>query len=203
LRSADPLTMAGERGMNTSLLEVLLSGACGAIIGAVLTGWLTVWLQGRHEQKRETEERLFGVYMLLLNAKSWHWWIATSEHDRERPRSTTAREFNRIRWQIADEIRRIDRVQIAEDVLRVLFDLGFASEAEREKELDKIVNRLGRQVNARYADIMESIHADNGKLLAADLDTYLDRLGRLQESVPPEEPDDDDYEVNRVRIGPV
>lgn len=117
---------------------------------------------------------------MLLELHAVHFWIVSSEVRSEECRAETLVTFNRLRWRIADELRKLDRLSDLEVVLRAMFGLHYESERERAEELSKALDQLGRDVNPRYTAAMAKITEDNQALMATNLEEFVRRQKKVE-----------------------
>ena len=157
----------------------LASGAIG-VVGAVIGGWATAFFQRRHERKRRTENVLFGVYMMLMDLRGHHFWITSAEVRGQDSDPKIIQRFQDTRWRIADEMRKIDQLPEARDILRAMFSLTYESESRRADMLDQLVDALGEKVNSRYDEVMAEITRENQALMVKDTDEFFHRRKKIE-----------------------
>src|SRR5690349_11795453 len=118
----------------------------GGIVIGLLTAWVGGWAQAtflrRNERKRSLEEQRFKIYMLLLEAKSWHFWLCSSEINQQPFQPKPVTRFEEMRWRIADELRKADDLPELPRILRVLFSTEFATEWDRSRAIDQVIDLL-------------------------------------------------------------
>ncbi len=152
----------------------LISGFLGALIGA----GATILFQRWNDRKNVLTDGRFNIYTKLLDLKSEHFWILSSDIRGENPDREVVEKFDRLRCHIADEIRKVDELPEAEDIIRTLFSLTFKSESQRSKALSRILDRLGKQVNPKYDRLMKEITEEN--LFLQSQGEYYERLHKVQ-----------------------
>jgi hypothetical protein len=158
------------------IIVPLVSGVIGAFVG----GWATVFFQRKSERKRHAEKTLFDVYMMLMDLKGRHFWITSAEVQGKESGQQIREKFQDIRWRIADEIRKIDYLPEAEDILRVMFALTYRSEGGRADEFDRLLKALGKKINSRYDRVMAEITRENQALMVRDADEFFRRQKKIE-----------------------
>lgn len=143
-------------------------------------GWATIFFQRRAERRRRAEDVLFAVYMMLMDLKGRHFWIASAELRKEESPLRARQAFQDMRWRIADEVRKIDHFPEARELLRAMFSLTYKSERERADELDRLTTQLGQKVNPRYDAAMAEITHENQLMMVADFDEFWRRRTKLE-----------------------
>ena len=157
----------------------LISGFIGAIAGACATVWFQRW-----NDRRDTEAKgRFRIYMMLLDLYSRHFSIASADMRKELADSLTRLEFHRQSWRIADELRKIDKIPEAEEILRMMLSLEFENEIDRAKMMEGVIDRLGKKVNPRYAAIIKDISQKNQQLMAKDFRESIRRTKKIEGSL--------------------
>jgi len=154
----------------------LFSALLGALIGAVATGFIQLWIARR----RAAEKAQFELYMMLLELKGIHFWIVSSEIHGERGPTEIIVRFSQLRWRIADKLREINNMPEAEEILTTMFSLRFETEQQRSQALTRVIDHLGERINPRYVQIMKRISEENSDALEKDPDEYLRRLKKVQ-----------------------
>ena len=154
-------------------LFIVLAGAVGGAGAAVL-------LQQWSKRRKAAADTLFKIYMLLMEVNGQHFWITSREVRSEEPRQETLKRFEDLRWQIADEARKVDYVPEIRDVLHALFSLSFESEAKRNARLSELLDRMGKKLNPKYAQIMKEITNENGALMVSDVEEFIRRQRKIQ-----------------------
>ncbi|HWK88553.1 MAG TPA: hypothetical protein VNP72_01110 [Longimicrobium sp.] len=84
---------------------------------------------------------------------------AELHNDELRPERTL--QIRSLAWQIADQLRAADAVEVVPELLRVLQSTGFATAAERYEAMSALIDRLGNAVNPRYAATVRKISNEN------------------------------------------
>jgi len=155
------------------------------LIGAVAGGWATIFFQRKTERERRSENVLFDIYMMLMELKGHHFWIRSAELQRRESDPRVLSNFEKTRWRIADEMRKIDHLPEARDILRAMFLLTYPSEGERAAELDRLVETLGKRVNPRYDAVMAEITRANQRLMTSNMNEFFRNQRKIQPTFPP------------------
>ncbi|MCG2794925.1 MAG: hypothetical protein L6427_03485 [Actinomycetia bacterium] len=157
------------------------------IVGVIVGGGITILavviahtLQSRKERKETEDEIMFIIYMMLLELVGHHFWIVSDEALGQKSSEHILNSYHRTCWRIADEIRKVDKLQETEGILRVMFSLAYETERKRADDLNKILDLLGQQVNPNYARIVEEISEQNQIMLANDFKKYWQRQRKIQ-----------------------
>jgi len=159
--------------------DLIIPFASG-VVGAFVGGWATIFFQRNTERKRLAEKILFNVYMMLMELKGWHFWITSAEIRGKESDQRILGEFQDKRWRVADEMRKIDHLPEAREILRVMFSLTYKSERERADELDRLLDVLGKKLNRQYDQVMAEITRENRALMVRDSDEFFFRQKRIQ-----------------------
>ena len=157
------------------------------IVGVIVGGGITILavviayvLQSRRERKETEDEIIFIIYMMLLELVGHHFWIVSDETLGQKSSERVLSSYHRTCWRIADEIRKVDKLQEAEDILRVMFSLAYDTESKRSDDFGKILDSIGQQVNPNYARIIKEISEENQIMLASDFEEYWRRHRKIQ-----------------------
>jgi hypothetical protein len=160
-------------------------------VGVSLVGVLTAnLLAKRRERQRFVEERRFEIYVKLMELQGEYFWFTVAEMHREHIRAETSRKAFSLAWQIADALRAADEVEYLEEILDVTHGPGFATAQERYDAMSRVLERLGRRVNPRYAKKIHEISEANMSLLASGGDSNAPALSRSLGLLEPERPKD-------------
>lgn len=181
----------------------MLNGFIGAIIGAVaviVAVLINAKIQKRNDRIEEYESDVFQLYIALLNYRSNHTHIVqwdkdtdpdrdigwtTGACDRDHPNYRTAVErFKGIRYDILNLLREIKSLEVrghkldenlSAKIVRSLFALTFATERERQVELDSCIEEL-RKEWPTIDDQMAKLAKENQSLRQAQPDEYTRRF---------------------------
>ena len=162
------------------LIIPLISGVIGAFVGAFVGGWATIFFQRKTERKRHADKVLFDVYMMLMDLNGRHFWVTSAEVQGKESDPRILERVQDIRWRIADEIRKIDHLPEARDILRAMFTLTYQSERGRAEEFDRLLSVLGKRVNPRYDEVMAEITHENQALMFSNPDEFFRRKSRIE-----------------------
>jgi hypothetical protein len=137
-------------------IETLIAFFSG--IGVTLTGAIGAHLlTRRRDRRRVVEERRFEIYMKLLDLHATYFWFTTAEvHNKPVGEENRKRAVD-LSWQIADLLRSTDEVDFLEEVLDVTLSPKFETAVKRYEEMGKILDRMGRSENPRYAKKVREI----------------------------------------------
>jgi len=143
--------------MTHDLLLSFLSG-----VGVTLVGALVVHLLQRSEaRKHRISEVQTEIYFKMLDLSAQYFWIASSEiHQREVGDSIKSKICG-LAWEISDLIRKEDSVQFADQTLRVLMSNEYSSATERHREMDVLLEKLGKVVNPKFQKISKELGEAN------------------------------------------
>lgn len=141
-------------------------------MGVSLVGVLAASvLTKKRERQRFIEDRRFEIYMKLMELHGQYFWFTAAEMHHEPVRSEIRRRAFSLAWQIADALRSADEVEYLEDILEVTLAPSFATARERYDAMNRILERLGRRVNPRYARKIREISEANISLLGSGRDS--------------------------------
>lgn len=150
-----------------------------SLMAGLVGGWASAQFQYWYSHRGSLEEGRFRMYMMLLELNGFHFWITSAEIRREQPEREAVRRFDEMRWRIADELRKADRLTETEDIVRVLFSLTFPSETDRSQALGQVIDRLGERVNPRYRRAVQKTGKENQELMADDFQEYWKRHKKI------------------------
>lgn len=143
--------------MTISFLLTFFSGVGVSLVGALVAHVFT----RQRERRQLVEERRFQIYMKLMELHSGYFWFTTAELRQTAVPNEIRHKCRDVAWQIADMLRATDEVEYLEDILDVLMGPGFPTAGERYDAMAKLVDRLGRRVNPRYAKKIRQISEAN------------------------------------------
>ena len=124
-----------------------LSGIGGSFVGILATNILV----REREKKIFLKERRFKIYMKLMDLYTSYHWFTVAEIHKKTVRPETKQRCFSLSWQIADLLRSADEVDLSEDILNVTLGSDFPTTVARHDAMEKIIDRLGKKVNPRYA----------------------------------------------------
>ena len=136
----------------------------GISLFAAIIGY---FLSKRRERRQFVEQCRFEIYMKLMDLYGYYFWFVTKEQRGEKVPDDIRQKARELSWQIADLLRSADEIDYLEDVLDILFGLGFETAAMRHKSMDDLLDRLGKKVNPRYSRKIREISKANIKLLSS------------------------------------
>ena len=118
--------------------------------------------------------------MMLLELKSAHFWVLSNEMRGEDSNPGNVQNTWRLKWQIADELRKADEMPELKDILRVMFSMEYQTERERSERLEQIIDQLGQQVNPRYSEAIRQIDNKTMALMTEDFEEHWRRRRKMQ-----------------------
>ena len=134
------------------------------ICEALTAAFATYLFQRLNERKRRREQTVFRVYMLLLELHGWYFWVVSKELHGDPPSPELAAKVSKVAMEIADALRQCDDIQHLDTILAVLMSEGaYQTATERSKALDSVIDKVGNEVNPRYAGIVKRISDENIK----------------------------------------
>lgn len=154
--------------------------ALTAFLGALFGAWATYYYTCKFDKLRKNEESIFNIYHMLCDLYNMHFWITSAEAQGRVPENTIVQNYYSYCWKIADELRKIDRIPVAEEILEAMFSLKFEQERHRAEMLQNICNKLGEQVNPNYCKIINRISMESLELMIKDMDEYFRRRRKIQ-----------------------
>lgn len=138
----------------------VVSGLLGAVIGSLLTNRLT----RSRERDRLISERRFEIYMKLMDIYNAYFWWFSAELRKEPVPQRVRQNVNDLSWQLSDLLRSADEVDFLEDALEIIMGPSYESSEARYHAMSELVDRVGAQVNPRFAKKMKEIGEANRAL---------------------------------------
>ncbi len=161
-------------------MEEAIAGAtlalASAIIGGIVVLLVQAWMKGHSNLTRLR----FEIYMKLLMVRELQFWSVTWEVNDDDVDSRILQRKHDYTFQIADLLRRADRLSEMEEIIRTLFSVTYGSEKERQSRLDELIRQLGEKVNPRYNRSMNRVMAENQEIAKLDSREYMRRLFKLR-----------------------
>jgi hypothetical protein len=155
-----------------SQLPGLLTGILLTVVG--------VHLHRRSDERKKHEEVVFQIYMRLFDLHGRHFWIYSQEASGRQLDPRPGVRFNKVRWRLADLLRKADRLPEVPEILRAMFSLSrFESEKARHEEIGRLMEVLGARINPRYNKAMQEICAEDQKMMLLSFDGYWRRKNQL------------------------
>ncbi len=140
----------------------------------------TILFQRWSDKKTRLESSRFQIYMRLLDLNVWHFWIVSAETKGETISKEIARNFDDIRWRIADELRKEDNIPECSDILMALFSLQFKTEKDRAASLKTTIDKLAKTVNPRYAVAIREVSQQNEELMKSNVNEFFRRQNKIK-----------------------
>jgi hypothetical protein len=140
-----------------------VSGVAVSLVGALVANILTK----ERERKRVVEERRFEIYMKLMDLQATYFWFVTAELHQQSVSADTRKRCHEIAWQIADMLRSADEVEFLEQILEVTLGPKFATAAQRDEAMGKLIDQMGSKINPRYTKKIREISDANVQLRAS------------------------------------
>jgi len=191
---------------------VALSGIVGGVIGAaaaIIAVLINAKIQKKNDRIEGFESDVFQLYKDLLFFRSNHTHIVKWDEDKgpdrdigwtsgacdlEHPNYKTAVErFKAQRYEILDLLREIKTLEVrghkldenlSKKIVRSLFSLKFATEKERQAELDSCIKVLQEEWPT-IDEQMDEVSGENNRLRESKPDEYARRF-RLVEGLDEE-----------------
>lgn len=151
----------------------LITGLIG-LLGVLLGGFITYYLEKRLEAKREFEAVSFRVYMMLLDLYGRHQSIVTAEFHNELAPIERRRGYDRMRWLISDELRKAELPELEEIMLALHGD--FRTESQRAEALNVVTDKLGTRINQKYVDVARKLGEMNESSMLNDPEFFKRRM---------------------------
>lgn len=134
----------------------LLGFASG--VGVSLIAALVASLLAKEREKTKyLEERRFQIYMKLMELYASYFWFTVDEKHTRETRGDLTQKCFKLSWEIADLLRSADDIEFLEDIMDVILANKFTSAKERYEEMGRLLNKMGKLVNPRYAKKIREI----------------------------------------------
>jgi len=148
----------------------------GAVIGALVGSFATTLGQRWLERKKEQEKIVFSIYWLLMEYLRSH---DTLRFLRQKPPNMIM-DFTSKRKAIEDELRKVPNFPHLEEIYRAIYSLDFVNEDDRGKELVRLMDLLGENINPQFVRACKCIKVDNDKLAQSNPMLFFQRQQNLE-----------------------
>jgi len=134
----------------------LLSFASGVGVSLV-AAFVANLLAKEREKTKQLEERRFQIYMKLMELYTSYLLLTVDELHKKEARGDLKQKCFKLSWEIADLLRVADDIEFLEDILDVILANKFGTAKERLVEMKRLLDRMGKLVNPRYAKKIREI----------------------------------------------
>lgn len=145
----------------------------GSLIGVLLGGLLTYFVERRLQMKQAFDEASFRVYMSLLEFGGLLVSVCSDEMYSQLSPEETRLRMDNLRWHISDELRKAELPELG-DILQALHG-DYPSEEERAEALKVVTDEMGSRVNPRYAEEIRKVSRENQVAMFMDPSGYYHR----------------------------
>ena len=136
-------------------------GFLGGILATLFGGLVASLIQRSHESEQKKSQAQLDAYFHLLDLKNWYFFVATAELHGEDPRPEVLENCRKLALQLNDKLRSFDGVGELDEMLTLLFSEAIPTAQERADRLNALIEKYGRLVNPRHAEIIQRISREN------------------------------------------
>ena len=106
--------------------------------------------------------------MLLLELQGLYFFVASADSTTGEQDPKINAKVRSLAWQICDKLRYEDRIPMVDELLTLLqSESAYPDSSTRHNAMIRLADKLGKIVNPRYAELAQTISAENIKAAAS------------------------------------